>query len=83
MEIFYALLQNITFEGFDFVMALEGDVEVDEGEGEEDVEPTDTSPWAGTDRDYTYEEVTDIRVWEWNLGPQHSRIWVYQSDCKL
>ena len=22
-----------------------------------DIEPTDTSAWAGTDRDYTYEEV--------------------------
>lgn len=23
----------------------------------EDMEPVDNSPWAGTDRDYTYEEV--------------------------
>ena len=32
-----------------------------EGEGgmenDEDLEPTDTVPWMGTDRDYTYDEV--------------------------
>ncbi len=31
---------------------------VDPTPGFEDDEPTDSSPWAGTDRDYTYEEVT-------------------------
>ena len=29
----------------------------DEGDMTEEVEPADTSPWAGSDRDYTYEEV--------------------------
>ncbi len=27
-------------------------------EGDEEIEPTDTSSWAGTERDYTYEEVS-------------------------
>ena len=29
----------------------------EDGEAGEDMEPVDNSPWAGTDRDYTYEEV--------------------------
>ena len=35
-----------------------------EGEGgienDEDIEPTITTPWMGTDRDYTYDEVSFI-----------------------
>ena len=51
--------QNITFEGFDVAAVL---VDVDAFEekvegGEEEDEPTDNSPWANSDRDYTYEEV--------------------------
>ena len=30
---------------------------VEEIENGEDMEPVDSSPWAGSDRDYTYEEV--------------------------
>ena len=56
---FLPLSQNITFEGFD-VAAVLVDVEAFEEKvegGEEEDEPTDNSPWANSDRDYTYEEV--------------------------
>lgn len=52
---------NITFEGFDTILALEIDGE-EGGEGvenEEYIEPTDNSPWADSDRDYTYEELLE------------------------
>lgn len=52
---------NITFEGFSAVVLATED-EVEEGVVDED-EPSDNSPWAGTDRDYTYEELLD-RVFE-------------------
>ena len=56
--------QNITFEGFDVAAVL---VDVDAFEekvegGEEEDEPTDNSPWANSDRDYTYEEVGRLYV---------------------
>ena len=56
--------QNITFEGFDVAVVL---VDVDAFEekvegGEEEDEPVDNSPWANSDRDYTYEEVLEITV---------------------
>lgn len=52
---------NITFEGFD-VAAVLVDVEAFEEKaegGEEEDEPTDNSPWANSDRDYTYEELLE------------------------
>ena len=54
------LSQNITFEGFDVAVVLAVDVDTFEEKaegGEEEDEPTDNSPWANSDRDYTYEEV--------------------------
>ena len=57
---FSYLTQNITFEGFDVAAVLAVDVDAFEEKvegGEEEDEPTDNSPWANSDRDYTYEEV--------------------------
>lgn len=59
-----SLSQNITFEGFDVAVVL-AVVDADAADtfdekvegGEEEDEPTDNSPWANSDRDYTYEEV--------------------------
>lgn len=58
------LQQNITFEGFDEVLAEEGvEVVKDEAmEGDEDIDLMDTSSWAGSDRDYTYDEVREREV---------------------
>lgn len=53
--------ENITFEGFEEIVALEIDEEEKGGDDidTEDMEPVDNSPWAGTDRDYTYEELLE------------------------
>jgi translation initiation factor 2 subunit 2 len=50
---------NVTFEGFD-VVVLGIDVEdKDDLDATEEAEPVDNSPWAGSDRDYTYEELLE------------------------
>lgn len=46
---------NIVFEGFEEILAVEEEEEWDV----EDIEAMETSPWADTDRDYTYEELLD------------------------
>ncbi len=49
------MFQNIHFDDFRTTI-IEDDEEKDEqGEDEEQV---DTSPWAGSDRDYSYDEVS-------------------------
>ena len=40
---------------------IEADEDKVEGAEEED-EPTDNSPWANSDRDYTYEEVSPLHT---------------------
>lgn len=53
--------QNIVFEGFEEqVKEVTGDEEWEKDPNDiemDDIEPMDISPWAGTDRDYSYEEV--------------------------
>lgn len=51
--------ENITFEGFDEIVALVIEEEDREEMDNEDTEPVDSSPWAGSDRDYTYEELLE------------------------
>ena len=58
---YYLISQNITFDD-SYARALLALEEVEEGGADpainyDDDEPTDNSPWAGTDRDYSYEEV--------------------------
>ena len=52
---------NVTFEGFDkAIITIILDEEGEGGEEGKDYEPmvpVDNSPWAGSNRDYTYEEV--------------------------
>lgn len=58
------ILQGITFEGYHEVLAEEG-VEVvkdDAMDGDDDIDLMDTSSWAGSDRDYTYDEVIEMHV---------------------
>jgi translation initiation factor 2 subunit 2 len=52
---------NVTFEGFDDVLAEEGiDVVKDDViEEDGDMEIIDSSAWAGSDRDYTYDELLE------------------------
>ena len=47
--------QNINFDDFKRSVIIEEEEEKDEGVVHED--DVDTSPWAGSDRDYSYEEV--------------------------
>ena len=55
--------QNITFEGLEVISVVVAEAEWEKPEGDndlsegEDVEPMDMSPWAGSDREYSYEEV--------------------------
>ena len=55
--------QNIIFEGLEVIKVVVAEAEWEKPEGDndlsegEDVEPMDMSPWAGSDREYSYEEV--------------------------
>lgn len=75
--------QNITFDEFYAkILVTEGDIDDDKAEGavglaDDDDEPTDTTPWAGTDRDYSYDEVyitvvkpelnVEVKIWVWRI----------------
>ena len=52
-------MQNIHFDDFKTALIYVED-EKEEGVGNEEEEQVDTSPWAGTDRDYSYEEVREV-----------------------
>ncbi len=69
--------QNITFDEF-YARGLSALEEVEEGGADptgnyDDDEPTDHSPWAGSDRDYSYDEVGRCCVISCNYGPSHSK----------
>ena len=54
VEVLCLSLQHIHFD--DFKQALIVDDDEDKEEGQEEEEQVDTTPWAGSDRDYTYDE---------------------------
>ena len=58
--ILFHLFQNIHFDDFKTTIIEEDEEKEEHGEEEEQV---DTSPWAGSDRDYSYEEVGFAGVW--------------------
>ena len=47
------------FEGFEKIRAVE-EVEHWDEENLDEIEPMDSSPWADSDRDYSYEEVGGV-----------------------
>ena len=49
-------LQNIHFDDFKHALIIDDEEEKDEGMVDEE-EQEDTTPWAGSNRDYSYEEV--------------------------
>ena len=54
--------QNIIFEGLEVIKVVVAEAEWEKPEGDNDLsegedEPMDMSPWAGSDREYSYEEV--------------------------
>lgn len=53
---FCLFLQNINFDDFKHALIIDEDEEKEDGVQDEE-EQVDTTPWAGSDRDYSYEEV--------------------------
>lgn len=58
-ELFF--MQNIHFDDFKQALIIIEDEEEKE-EGQEEEEQVDTTPWAGSDRDYSYEEVRTLEL---------------------
>ena len=68
LRIFLSHFQDIVFEGFEVISSVVADVDewdTTENSDAVDIESMNISPWAGSDRDYSYEEVTTLPGQQW------------------